>query len=270
MDKRFRIFISLQLLILVNLIAQEPTAPLPQNIFGLSTGICSHIVKDDLMSPLIYKGTQSPIYISGKYLNSNTRFSLSLFYDELDLESSITDKSYYLNHYSKNTNILLDCSLNKKFYSFENIKLTCFAGGKLKLLINSRDHYYTTDVDYVFGDNMASGDINFFIEKHFSNSEKSLMYFNFSMPLAAVVYNNNKYNANVTKNPSDYNSYFEVVTINKLFEVQTELSFVHFFGRYVGFELKHQFHFFYLDKYEDLLHSKFVINQYLFGLIVKI
>jgi hypothetical protein len=99
------------------------------------------------------------------------------------------------------------------------------------------------------------------------------------MPLFAYVILNDRYNSNVSEtfdeldlNKNIYTQLLtkgNVVTLNKLLEFQTELSYSLFLSKHLGLEFKHRFHFYSLQ-YGDLFHSRYVNSQYLIGLIIKL
>ena len=120
---------------------------------------------------------------------------------------------------------------------------------------------------------MSSLGINLFLEKNLKSKRNGYLYFNVNMPIVAYVILNDRYNANVSETfdeiDLDENIYTQiltkgnVVTLNKLIEFQTELSYSLFLSKHVGVEIKHKFHFYSFSQYENLLHAKYVNNQYI-------
>ena len=64
-----------------------------QHLLTLSSGVSLHSVRDEMMSPLIYRGTQIPIEFSYRYRGLSNRHTFLFYYDNSELNSSITSNS---------------------------------------------------------------------------------------------------------------------------------------------------------------------------------
>lgn len=267
----------IQTCFLTTIIAQDSLTNKPYNLFIINTGYSKHIIRDDIISPLIYKGAKAPIVLNYKYIGKKSRQAFTLYYDKLDLKSSITNEN---SNYAINSNALIEYAYNRKLYTLNNLDANCFLGGKFIALINYRDYYFSNYGNHFSGEIMSSIGINLLLEKKFNGKKNGYLYFNVNMPLFAYVILNDRYNANVsgTFDELDLNEniYTQLlksgnfVTLNKLFEFQTELSYSLFISKHFGLEFKHRFHFYSFSQYKSLFHARYVNSQYLIGLIVKI
>jgi hypothetical protein len=175
---------------------------------------------------------------------------------------------------------VLDYSYNRKAFGISPINSECFLGIKLLSILNYRKFHYYDGNSILFAEQLNSVGVNFLMEKKVGSSKKDNLRFNINVPLISYVVLNDRYNSVVSEtfNKIDFNKNVlwqvftngEVVTLNKLFEYQTELSFTKFFTNHIGFEFKHQLHFYFFSQYKDLLHSRYVNNQFLLGLIIKL
>ena len=204
-----------------------------------------------------------------------------MFYiDNLELNSSITDKSGYYMHYADNLNAELEYSYLRKAFSIKKIKTECFFGGKFLSVLNYRNFHYYSGNSIIFTEQLNSIGINFLMEKKVGSTKDDYLRFNINVPIIAYVVLNDRYNAVVSEtfDKIDFNKNVlwqiftngDVVTLNKLFEYQTELSYTKFLTKHIGVEFEHRFHFYYFSQFEDLLHARYLSNQFLIGLIVKL
>lgn len=249
------------------------------HLFGIYTGYSHHIIRDDVASPLIYKGSQAPFAFTYRTMGSKSRQSANFYIDHLELSSSITDKSGFYKHYADNWNISIDYSYLRKAFTIGKINTDCFLGLKLLSLLNYRNFHYYQDYSVVFAEQINSIGINFMMEKKLGYKKDDYLRFNVNVPLAAYVILKDRYNGVVsesinkidTKNKPILNiiTHGDVVTLNKLIEYQTELSYTKFFSKSIGLEFQHRLHFYYFSHYKDLLHARYLNNQFLMGLIVK-
>ncbi|MDP3582924.1 MAG: hypothetical protein Q8S39_13410, partial [Ignavibacteria bacterium] len=111
-----KITISIILILLVlahnNFFSQEVSTMASsesQNLFTLSSGISFHTVRDEMMSPLMYRGTHIPIEFSYRFSGLSNRHTLLFYYDNGELNSSITNRTRE-SHYIKNLNLNFEYS----------------------------------------------------------------------------------------------------------------------------------------------------------------
>jgi hypothetical protein len=252
----------------------------PLNIFGIYTGYSSHIIRDEVASPLIYSGTQMPVVLTYKHIGNKSRQSFTFYLDKLELNSSITNKSGPYLHYSDNLNLLIDYSYNRKVLSINPIITDCFLGVKLLSSMNYRNFHFYDGNCIAFVEQLNSLGINLLMEKKLSSPNGDYLRFNINVPLISYVILNNRYNSVVSEtfNKIDFTKNVlwqvftngEVVTLNKLAEYQTELSYTRFLTKHLGFEFEYRLHFYNFSQYKDLLHVRSLSNQYLIGFIVKL
>ena len=146
-------------------------------------------------------------------------------------------------------------------------------------LLNYRNFHYYKDYSLDFAEQLNSIGINFLMEKRIGYRKEDYLRFNINVPLAAYVILKDRYNGVVSetinkldfKNNPIFNivTHGDVVTLNKLIEYQTELSYTKFLSKSIGFEFQHRLHFYYFSHYKNLLHTRYLNNQYLIGFIVK-
>jgi hypothetical protein len=250
-----------------------------KHLLGVYTGYSHHIIRDDVASPLIYKGSQAPFAFTYKYMGSKSRQSANFYIDHLELSSSVTDKSGYWQHYADNWNATLDYSYLRKAFTIAKVNTNCFLGIKLLGLLNYRNFHYYKDYSVVFAEQLNSIGINFMMEKKLGIKQDDCLRFNVNVPLAAYVILKDRYNGVVSEtfNKIDFKdkpilniiTHGDIVTLNKLIEYQTELSYTRFLSKSFGFEFQHRLHFYNFSHYKDLLHAQYLNNQYLMGLIIK-
>lgn len=250
-----------------------------KRLFGIYTGYNHHIIRDDVASPLIYKGSQAPFAFSYRTISNKSRQSVNFYIDHLELSSSITDKSGFWQHYADNWNASLHYSYLRKAFTIGKMNTDCFLGLKLLSNLNYRNFHFYKDYSIVFAEQFNSIGINFMMEKKLGNKKDDYLRFNVNVPLAAYVILKDRYNGVVSEtfNKIDFKdkpifniiTHGDVVTLNKLIEYQTELSYTRFLSKNIGLEFQHRLHFYYFSHYKDLLHARYLNNQYLMGLIVK-
>jgi hypothetical protein len=259
---------------------QDFTPDKALNLFGIYTGYSRHIIRDEVASPLIYSGTQMPVVLTYRHIGNKSRQSFTFYHDKLELNSSITDKSGPYLHYSDNLNLLLDYSYNRKIFAISPVKTDCFLGVKLLSVMNYRNFHYYDGNSIAFVEQLNSLGINLLMEKKLSSPEGDYLRFNINVPLISYVILNNRYNSVVSEtfNKIDFTKNVlwqvftngEVVTLNKLAEYQTELSYTRFLTKHLGFEFEYRLHFYNFSQYKNLLHVRSLSYQYLIGFIVKL
>lgn len=249
-----------------------------RNQIFLSTGYSKHIIQDDLISPYIYKGTKAPIWIRYKHFGKKYIHNILIYYDQLDLESKITNRSSYFSHFSKNINGFFGYSVDRKVYSFNEIKTDLFIGGKIESYINYRNHYYTTNDQSTTGEQSTCLGLNFSIIKKY-NSKNDLITYSFSLPLLSYVLMSNMYNANVSDQINDVDpdespmaqiiKNGDIVFIDKLFEIQSELSIYKSLNKFMAVGISHFLQFYSFEKHPDNRRTKYLNNQLLVDIIIK-
>jgi hypothetical protein len=99
-----------------------------------------------------------------------------------------------------------------------------------------------------------------------------------NIPCISYVLLSERYNANVSDDFDDIDvdrsvlwQLFKkgnVVTFNRLFEVQADVSYVFFISNRIGFDLQYRLLYYAFAQYEDLFHARVLNNQFLIGVTV--
>ena len=115
----------------------------PQHLLTLSSGISSHTVRDEMMSPLLYRGTQAPLAFSYRFRGIENRHAVLFSYDNTELNSSITriTNDVAASHYIKNLNLNFEYSFANGVTTLEDFSTTGFLGVRLSSIFNLRNHY---------------------------------------------------------------------------------------------------------------------------------
>ena len=250
-----------------------------QHLFTLSSGISLHSVRDEMMSPLMYRGTQIPIEFSYRYSCLSNRHTLLFYYDNNELNSSITDRTR-ASHYIKNLNLNFEYSFATKVTALEDFNTTCFLGARFSSMLNMRNHYFIQGISHASAEQMTGLGVYLLTETSFHNASNNFLSIEINIPCVSYALLTNRYNAYVSEKFDDLN--FEqdilwqifkkgdIVTFNKLFEIQADISYNIFVSSHIGFGLRYRFQYYSFEQYESLLRSKVLKNQFLIGMMVKL
>jgi hypothetical protein len=259
---------------------QDSAPDKPEFILGVYTGYSRHIIRDEVASPLIYRGGSSPVLLEFEYQKSLSRHALSFFIGNTKLYSSNTNKSGSISNYADNLNILLAYSYSRNTGIFQRFNVNCFWGFTFLSVINYRSLYFNNNSSIPFFEQINSLGVNLFIEKKIGPKKSGNASFKINLPFVAYITFNDRYNSVVGRSLDNFdvnNSVFgqvisngEFVTFNKLFEFQTKFSYTRFLTKHIGLSLEHQLHFYSISHYQDLLYARYLNNQYLIGLIIKL
>lgn len=249
------------------------------HLFTLSTGLSSHNIRDEMMSPLIYRGTHIPIEFSYRYRGLSNRHTILFFYDNGELNSSITNRTKE-SHYIKNLNLNFEYSFATNITALEDFNTTCFLGARFSSMLNMRNHYFIQGISHTSAEQMTGLGIYLLTETTFQNASNNFLSVEINIPFISYALLTNRYNANVSEKFDDLN--FEqdilwqifkkgdIVTFNKLFEIQADISYNIFVSNNIGFDLRYRFQYYSFEQYESLLHSKVLNNQFQIGMMVKL
>lgn len=272
------VFIAINFVASLN--AQDSIKYKPNHLIGIYSGFSHHIIRDDVASPLIYRGSNAPILLSYGYIGERSRQIFQISYDNLELNSSITDKSATFPHFADNIVFKIDYSYDRKIYNNKNLLVQCFLGGKFSNILNLRNFHFYSGNSIYFAEELNSIGPNIHIKKQFRQLKDDVLHFTLYFPVISYAILGDRYNAVVDetfqKMDLSKNIYWQVfksgnfVSFNKLLEFQTELSYTKFIGKHIGFEFKHKLLFYNYSHYQQLLHARYVNNQYLLGLIIKL
>jgi hypothetical protein len=250
-----------------------------QHLFTLSSGMSLHTMRDEMMSPLMYSGTQIPLEFSYRFRGSSNRHTVLFNYDNNELNSSITNKSM-ASHYINNLNLNFEYSFATKITSLEDLKTTCFFGARFSSMLNMRNHFFSQSMSHESAEQMTSLGIYFLTESFFQKESNNFLRVEINIPFISYALLNNRYNANVSEEFDDIDveknilwQLFKkgnVISFNKLFEIQAEISYNIFVSSHIGFDLRYRFQYYSFAQYQSLLHSKVLNNQFLIGMMVKV
>ncbi len=277
MIKKVTVVLIINFCFLVESKAQDSLTMKPQHLLSMSTGLSNHIVRDDIMSPLIYEGSQLPILLTYNYQGIKNRHTITAFFDNLELTSSITDKGTSSHsHYVKNLNVFLDYSYDRKAFTFEQINTECFLGGRISSFLNSRILYYSNQNSEPSAEVMMNLALDALLEAKLDKSSDDFLSFHVCVPLISYVLLDDRYNATIEYTESDLDknllgqilSKSDFVTLNKLFKLQTELSYTMFVGGSFGLEFQYRFQYYSFAEYKNLFYARCINNQLLVGFII--
>lgn len=258
--------------------AQETTpASGSCHLLSLSSGFSNHAVRDDIISPLVYSGNQLPLLLAYDYSGTNLRQTITLFYDQLSLYSSITKAS---THYADNVNFLLEYSYDRRTFSFEKLRTDFYLGCGLSCLLNVRTFHYMPGESTSSGEPMINLALDASFETKPDRSSSDFLTLHIFIPVVSYVLMNDRYNVTVSETllnlDPDKDLVWQllrsgsIVTFDKMFEVQAELSYTKFVAPSVAVRAQYRFMYYSFAQYERLLWARYLNNQILAGLVIQI
>jgi hypothetical protein len=284
-----KITISILLIIIVfvcnNSFSQEDSTMesfKTQHLFSLSSGISLHTVRDEMMSPLKYGGSQIPLEFSYRYRGVSNRHTVLFYFDNTELNSSITRvyNDEPVSHYIKNLNLNFEYSFATNVTALEDLTTNCFLGARLSSMLNMRNHYFSQSKSHESAEQMTSLGIYFLTESFFQKESNNFLRVEINIPFFSYALLNNRYNANVSEefNDIDVNKNIlwqlfkkgNFISFNTLFEIQADISYNFFISSHLGFDLRYRFQYYSFEQHESQLHSKVLNNQFLIGMMLKL
>jgi hypothetical protein len=253
-----------------------------QHLVTLSSGISTHTVRDEMMSPLLYRGTQVPMTLSYRFRGSENRHTLLLSYESTELHSSITRtvKDVAITHYINNLHLNCEYSFSTKAAVFENLNTTCFLGARLSGILNLRNHYFQNANKLMSAEQMTGLGIHLLTETALQQDSENSLRVEINIPCVSYVLLSDRYNANVSEDFDDIDvdqsillqlfTKGHIVTFDKLFEVQADVSYMFFVGNHIGFDLQYRLLYYSFAQYQDVLHAQVLNNHFLLGVTVKL
>ena len=254
----------------------------PQHQLTLSSGISSHTVRDEMMSPLLYRGTQIPLAFTYRFRGLENRHTLLLSYDNTQLHSTITRtvNDAAISHYINNLHLNLEYSFSIRVAVLENLNTTCFVGVRLSSILNLRTHVFLQDKNHMSAEQMTGLGIHVLTETALQQESQNLLRVEVNIPCISYVLLTNRYNANVSEKLDnidlEHNLLWQlftkgdVVTFNGLFEVQADVSYIYFVSNSIGFDLQYRLLYYSFAQYQDMFSARVLSNQILLGLTVKL
>jgi hypothetical protein len=253
-----------------------------QHTFTLSTGLSLHTVRDEMMSPLLYRGTQAPLAFSYRFRGTESRHTVFLYYDNAELNSSITAlaNNAALPHYINNLHLTFEYAFATRAAVFENLNTTCFVGAELSSILNLRNQYFRRDNNHMSAEQMTGLGIFLLTETSLQRESENILSVEIGIPCISYALLNNRYNANVSEHFDGLDfeknllwqllSKGDVVTFNRLFEVQADVSYMIFLSNHIGFDVRYRFLYYSFAQFEDLFHARVLNHQFLVGVTVKL
>ena len=266
-------------------ISQDTLKVIPfesQHLFTLSSGISSHTVRDEIMSPLMYRGTQIPLAFTYRYRGVDNRQTLLLYYDNTELSSSITTviNDAAVSHYVKNLNVYFEYSFSTRAAVFENLKTTCFLGARFSGMLNLRRYYFHSGNNLISAEQMTGLGIHLMTETALQQGADSYLRMEINIPCVSYVLFPERYNANVSEQYDDIDveknimwqqfTKGNVVTFTKLFALQADVSYVAAVSNHIGVELRYRWQYYSFAQYQDMFRARVLNNQFLLGMTVKL
>lgn len=242
------------------------------NFITLASGLSFHSVRDEMMSPLIYSRTQIPIELSYLYSGLSNRHTVTLFYSEGDLHSSITKNSA---HYIKNLNLCFEYTFATEAWKFEVLNTTFFPGARFSSMLNLRDHFYLSDKSHMSAEQMTNLGFYLLSETSFGNESANYLSIEVNIPFISYALLTNRYNANVSEKFDDLDfeqnvmwqvfKKGELVTFNKFFEIQADIAYKYFLSSSIGFDLRYRFRYYTFEQFKSLFRANVLNTQFLVG-----
>jgi hypothetical protein len=273
------IIIILTIALITDMRAQDSTVVGHQHLLGFFSGVSTHVERDEILSPLLYSGSQLPIVLSYKYRGPKSREMFTASYETFQLSSSITNTSTS-SHYVNDTKGLFEYWYCRKAITIPTIQTICYLGGNISGFMNWRDFNYlkgsmTTSIESMIGLGFDA-----LFETTFNESSTNFLSIHFHTPLLSYMLLSQRYNVKVNNLKDDLelddNMYWwalkqgDLVTLNTLFEVRTEVSYTFFIDNTFAVEVQYRFQYYSFDQYKNLFHVRYLNNQFLAGLIIQL
>lgn len=250
-----------------------------KHLITLSTGVSSHSLRDEMMSPLIYSGTRMPLMLTYKYIGFLNRHTLSLYYDNSELTSSITNKNTGT-HLIKDLNVNFKYSFSIRAFDIKEINASSFVGFRLSGMLNMRNHYFLADKQQTSAEQITGIGIYFLTETDFPKGSNNNLSAEINIPFISYALLSGRYNANVSSKFDDLDyeknvlwQLFKngnIISFNKLFEIQAEISYSYAVTKRIGLNFSYCFQYYNFVQYESLFSSKAINNQFLIGFMVRL
>jgi hypothetical protein len=254
----------------------------PQHLLTLSSGVSSHTVRDEMMSPLMYRGTQVALAFTYRFRGLENRHTVLFSYDNTELHSSITRvaNDAAVSHYINNLHLNAEYSFSTRAAAFENLRTTCFLGTRLSSILNLRNQYFQSGNNLMSAEQMTGLGIHLLTETVVQRESNNYLRIEINIPCISYVLLSERYNANVSETFDDIDVEQSImwqlfkkgdfVTFNRLFEVQADVSYIFFVSDHIGFDLQYRLLYYSFAQYQDLFHARVLSNQFLLGVTVKL
>lgn len=249
------------------------------HILSLSSGLAFNSVRDEIISPLIYRGTKIPFEFSYRYKGKESRQTLLLNYNKGDLTSSISNLSSGV-HYVKNLNLSLEYSYALKVCEINKPNSGLFIGSKFSSMLNMRNHYFTKSNSHESAEHMTGLGIYFLAETSLEKESCNILSLEVNIPFLSYALLTNQYNANVGEDLDELdpekNIIWQVfkkgrlISFNKLIEAEADLKYNLFVTDYLGITFNYRFQYYSISKFQSVSKAKVLNNSFLIGMTVKL
>ena len=284
MNLKILILLLIQVFIFTKNEAQDSILNKPIHVFGLYSGLSYNILRDDAMfEDVNFNGFSVPVLFNYRYIGNKIRQDCSVYFTQTNLNASNTYLTTQLT--VLNTYAYIDYSYNRKVFSNAKNSINFYTGLKIQSLINFRLYndyqYYQNEV---MCEQFTTLGLNLKVEKAYHNRD-NLLCLNICFPFLAYSLVNNVYNQWVNsisqelpitnKTKITINDLWqliregELISFNRLFQFDTELSYTRFFNKHIGLELKYSLMYYSFAQYSDILYSKNIDSRLLMGLVFR-
>ena len=272
------IFINFSSLLISS--GQDSVQNKPKHSLAFSSGFSRHITRDEVASPILYRGDNLSVLIEYTFSGNKSRHNFTLNFSKSYLYSSYTNNLITKPNSADNSSGLLSYSYSRDANIFQHFKMNGYWGITLLSVLNYRDFQFSNSNNYPFFEQINSIGANFLIEKNVGPEKKDRVSFKMNFPFVAYVIFNERYNSvvgqssdNIDKNKGIIRQIIkngEFYSFDKLFEFQTNLSYTKYLTKHIDLKLEYQLHYYSISHYRNLLYTHYLNNQYLIGLIIKL
>lgn len=254
----------------------------PRHILTLSTGLTIHSLRDELLSPLIYQGTQAPIVLSYRFRGTENRHTILLSYDHTELHSSITRRrgDVAIAHFNNNLHLACEYTFSTRALEFDDLNTSLFVGGRFSSILNLRDHFFLQDKDHMSAEQITGLGLHLLTETPLQSPLHSLLSIELSVPCLSYALLNRRYNANVSEEFDELDfdrnllwqlfSKGDLVSFNRFFGMQAEVSYMMIFGDHMGADLRYRLLYYTFAQEGGLSSARVLNDQFLIGVTVTL
>jgi len=216
------------LLISFHTLLAQPDRP-KKNFIGLHTGALSSSIKDELASPLTYKGSGAPIQLSYRFMGNKNRHSVSLSYSRSKLfpTAELPYGQHSLDHFQFD----LAYSYHRFLASLFRDRVKLYLGGVWDNHVSVRELYYIWNMSEIYGELVSSLDISPLLE--FKMSKKNQITCQLALPVMALV----------IRSPYAQKGIVipKITTLDRFIRFKNSLVLEHTLSRFFNIRFKYQY-----------------------------
>ncbi len=253
------------------------------HLLTLSSGISSHTVRDEMMSPLMYRGTQIPLAFTYRFRGSDNRHAVLFSYDDTELNSSITKSinDVAVSHYINNLHLTFEYSFSTRAAVFENLHTTLFLGARLSSILNLRNHYFQRYDNLMSAEQMTGLGIHLLTETAFQQESDNYLRLEINIPCVSYVLLSRALQCKRQREHLTILILKRTLCGNSLRKATSspstdssrcrlDVSYIFFVSNHIGIDLRYRLQYYSFAQYQDLFHARVLNNQFLLGLTVKL